>query len=1179
VSAPRSDVANSGERIAPGGEAAGSRPPTVSRLRDGSEFGLVELVSKSGLLVQLTPEGALYRIRHGGTLINQFLPGPAEDGLFRLLVRWRALDGASGWFPVVGPGALHRQRGPAAADWTRAPSAGPWCRATLSLHPDRTAWAWTVHLVNCSSSRLSVEIVLAQDLGLADESAVRNSEAFASQYIDLLPVKDRSLGWVVLARQNQAAAGKAHPWLALACASRAASFCTDGRQFFGSDHRLNGVPRAVRCRQLASRRLQYECAMIGLQSATLELEPGAGGGSAFVASYCPDHSEASSPKDIDHLSQLLPADWALGSAPIGEGTTLDAGSPPAPSLFVSAPWIHGEAPSEADWERWFPGERRHEERGEDGSLLSFFHGEATHAVSRRKEASVARPHGHILRSGDWRWIDPDQFGLTCYASGIFAAQAYLGNPTFGRLLPVIRDSLGLGRAAGQRVFLRHNGAWHQLGVPSAFAMTPMDARWIYRFGDKSLFARAWCSASQSAAFLELTIAGEPADILVTHTLSLGATEFEQGGELWIQHQEAWARCTPDPAGMLGKSFPQACFAVAAAEASPEVDLGGDEGLFQDRRSVGEPCLLLSAKRVRRLGVILGGSNSGPEAMRGVVEAARREWLAGATPARPARAPVALQILPDGAESASAHATLATARLNEILPWLAHNAAIHFTAPHGLEQYGGAAWGVRDVCQGSLEWLLSGCEWALTRRMLETVFAQQYARDGSWPQWFMHPPYRSIQHAHSHGDVCFWPVKALCDYLEASNDLGFLVWSAGYTDPETFAPSGPQETLFQHCDRVISLCESRFIPGTALVNYGDGDWDDTLQPADPEMRVRMISAWTVALAYHTFRQLAEVYRRAGQSSRQQRLEALLDRVRVDFSARLMPGGVVAGFLVTGPDGEGRPLLHPADRVTGIRFRLLPMTRSILAELFSREDATRHAAIIEKELAYPDGVRLMSEPAAYRGGIEHLFKRADTAANVGREIGLMYVHAHLRYAEAMAKLGEADRLWEALLVVNPVGLAEAVPHALRRQANVYFSSSDADFRDRVEAAQRWSELRAGTVGVRGGWRLYSSGPGLFLHTVRAYLLGVRECFGDVVFDPVLCRELDGLSARTTLCGQTVELRYVVGRASFGPTGVSVNGAALAGGRRETNPYRIGGLIFPQQALAARLGPGQNTIRIEL
>jgi cellobiose phosphorylase len=267
------------------------------------------------------------------------------------------------------------------------------------------------------------------------------------------------------------------------------------------------------------------------------------------------------------------------------------------------------------------------------------------------------------------------------------------------------------------------------------------------------------------------------------------------------------------------------------------------------------------------------------------------------------------------------------------------------------------------------------------------------------------------------------------------------------------------------------------------------------------------------------------------------------------------------------------------VTGIRYRLLPMTRAVLAELFTRDEADRHLDIVGRELRYTDGVRLMSEPASYHGGCERLFKRAETAANVGREIGLQYLHAHLRYAEAMAKVGDAETLWWALQVANPVGLMDVVPNATPRQSNVYFSSSDADFADRLEAAARWTELRTGCVAVRGGWRLYSSGPGLFLRTVRACLLGVRESFGDVVFDPVLPRSLDGLVARLTLIGRPVEVTYRVRTAPCGPSRIVVNGARLPLATRELNPYRTGGCRVPAATLSARLDREANAIEIQL
>ena len=1142
---------------------------TILRLSAAADFQLLELASASGLRAQLLPTGALFALRHRETLINQLLPGPAEDGLFRLLVRWHDAPGIpGGWAPLAGPGLDFGTSG-RSATWRTGAAASLECTTMLTLHSEKPAWAWRVLIRNTGSGARQIDVLHAQDLGLADESAVRNNEAYVSQYLDLLPVTDSRFGHVILARQNQSMTGGRRPWLALACAGGAAACCTDGSQFFGADHRLTGEPAAVRLPTLPSKRLQYEFALGGLQSRVLTLAPDSAVEVTFLAHYLEDHPAASSEADVARLRELLPLSWLTGELPVTRPAV-------AGSVFTTAPWVHGDRPTSADWASWFPGTRRHEELDAGRHLLSFFHGAATHVVSRDKEALVDRPHGHVLRSGVSHWIDDQQFGLTCYAAGIFGAQVYLGNPGLARLLSVVRNHLNVARANGQRVFLRRGSAWHQFGVPSAFALEPGVVRWIYRLADRLIAARVWCSGRTSTSFLELKVlSGPPAEFLVTHQLALGAQEFEFAGELEV-NDDGWIAARSAAASFTARHLPGTCFALAAVSDDDLAAHGGDELIYADRVARHGPYATFQTKAVSRCGFIMLGTSHGTAALPDALAEARAEYVSNTAPAMPPVAPVRLH----GGNSA------AISRVDEILPWFTHNASIHFSAPHGLEQYGGGAWGVRDVCQGSVEWLLAAGEFATVRRILTTVFEQQYALSpkdpvvaGCWPQWFMFAPFRFIQQTHSHGDVCFWPVKALCDYVEASNDLAFLGTTHGYTDPAHFAVTGPAESLWAHCDRIVAHCESRFVAGTALVNYGDGDWDDTLQPADPAMRTRMISTWTVGLAYHAFRQLAEVSRRAGETARAARLDLLLTRMRADFAAQAMPGGVIAGFLVHESDGSMRPLLHPTDRVTGIRYRLLPMTRSILAELFTPEEAVRHAAIIESELRFPDGVRLMSEPAVYQGGLEKLFKRADSAANVGREVGLQYVHAHIRYAEAMAKLGDADRLWAAIQVVNPVALAAVVPNAAPRQSNVYFSSSDADFADRVEAAARWSELRTGKVAVRGGWRLYSSGPGLYLNKIRSCLLGLRESFEEVIFDPVLPRRLDGLVAETTLDGRRVELHYHVRRATHSPSAVSVNGVAVTSVGREANPYRSGGLRVARSELRAHFVAGLAVIDIDL
>lgn len=1135
-------------------------------------FRLVELRAASGLTAQFLPTGALFALRHGPTLLNQVLPGPAEDGLFRLLLRWTNPAAATEWMPLVGPTVAFA---PADAQTARWHAAGPGLETTttFTLHPRLAGWTWRIAVHNTGAGPRRLDVFHAQDLGLADEGAVRNNEAYTSHYLDLLPVEDAALGWVVLARQNQVMTGGRHPWLACACATGAAAYGTDGTQFFGAGHRLSGAPAALHAPALPSRRLQGESATAALQSRAVTVAPGATVEFAFVARFVEHHPAASEPGDVALLHALAERALAASAADVRRGPTA---APAAPSVFLRSDWQHGDAPTEADWAAWFPGARRHAERAAGGGLLAFFHGDDTHVVARAKEATVARPHGHILRSGRAGWIDPEQFGVTCYAAGIFGAQAYLGNPSFARLLPVVRHTLNVLRGAGQRVFVRRAGAgcpggggpqWRQLGVPSAWALRPGEVRWLYRLGSDLISARVWCAADEPASFLELRVeAGSPCEFLVTHQLALGAVEFEHPGTAEVSAEDGWIGFQPGADTLMARHQPGACFALAAVGAGP-VTLGGDGQLYPDGVERGGPYATLRTGPVRRCGVLLLGTHGGAAGLPAAVAAARAAFV------RPGAVPPAPPLRLAGGRDPG------VARLDEILPWFAHNASIHFSAPHGLEQTGGAAWGVRDVCQGSVEWLLAAGEFATVRRVLRTVFAQQYPHDGAWPQWFMHAPYHFIQQAHSHGDVCFWPVKALCDYAEAANDPGFLGTVVGYTDPEAFGPAGPAETLWQHCDRVVAHCEARFVPGTALVNYGDGDWDDTLQPADPAMRTRMVSAWTVALAYHAFRLLAGVSRRAGEAARADRLDALLVRMRRDFARLLLPDGTVAGFLVSEAGDRWRPLLHPRDEVTGMHYRLLPMTRGVLAELFTPEEACRHSALIAEHLSFPDGVRLMDRPATYYGGLERIFRRADTAANVGREIGLAYLHANLRYVEALAQLGEADRLWAELQRLNPVALAGFVPNAAARQSNVYFSSSDADFADRSEASARWEELRRGTVPVRGGWRLYSSGPGLFLHKVRACLFGVRESFGDVVFDPVLPLALDGVCAILRLCDRPVTVCFRVKSAVCGPRLVTVNGQEVLGTRRASHPYRAGGLRVPGAACAALLRPAGNRLEVVL
>ena len=111
-----------------------------------------------------------------------------------------------------------------------------------------------------------------------------------------------------------------------------------------------------------------------------------------------------------------------------------------------------------------------------------------------------------------------------------------------------------------------------------------------------------------------------------------------------------------------------------------------------------------------------------------------------------------------------------------------------------------------------------------------------------------------------------------------------------------------------------------------------------------------------------------------------------------------------------------------------------------------------------------MRLFDRPLPYHGGPQRFFQRAESATFFGREIGLMYMHAHLRYAQALAHVGEAERFFHALCQANPIGIRAIVPSATLRQANCYYSSSDAAFADRYQASAEYERVRAGTIDAR-------------------------------------------------------------------------------------------------------------------
>jgi cellobiose phosphorylase len=1130
------------------------------------ELDNVVLASASGLRIDLFTHGVIMGIYHDQIMINQVLGHPLEGGLQNIYVRLKH-EGAYTFTPLLGPGSPSTFRYHTATALWHGRFAGLIYQCQLVVHPQAPLWFWHITLSNTTATEADVDVIYLQDIGLSHESTVRLNEAYCSQYIDHVVLSHAFYGYALCARQNQPCDGK-HPWLLQGALQPVRGYVTDGLSFYGLTYKDDNRPHGLLHDTLTSRKVQYEMALAGLQSERYRLQPQQTQQLTFYAYAMSDHPEPSDQRDLARIDTVRDTIQAL--RPMAPAPAWQMGQH-QPSLFAMPQLLGGDSLTDQDVERLFPGPKRHLER-QDGTLLSFFYRQSRHVVLKAKERVVERPHGHILRSGADLVPHDDIMSSTSYMYGLFHAQVTIGNTSFNKLLSVPRTPLNILKSSGQRIFVQRDGQWRLLGLPSAYEIGRHFARWFYQFDHDKIVITAWVSAAAPICYLSLQ-ADEPQAFLISHHIVLGSAEWDHRGNVSIDAANGIVQLAPHTDTLLQRHYPEAVFYLATGQRNRLETIGDDALLFADGQTRGLPYVVFQTAEVSDFTLFMTGS---------VLDAPTAYRRCQAAQQKPidfdhdmAQAEQFWHTAGNGLTLQTGQ--LGTDKLQDILPWYVHNAMVHYTTPHGLEQFTGAAWGVRDVCQGPVELLLATRHYPAVKAILKRVWSQQYDDTADWPQWFMFDRYTTIQQAESHGDIILWPLQALATYIEASGDFDFLEETLPYTKRTSLAPAEPHATVFAHAVQALAAIERHFIPQTCLSRYGAGDWDDTLQPADPSMRHEMVSAWTVALTYQVFDQLGRVFQAAGQSDWAHWLFDRCSRIRNDFNTYLIPDGVVCGFAYFHRLDRIEYMLHPRDQKTQLRYRLLPMTRSIIGGLLTPPQAQHHLALIERHLRFPDGVRLMDRPVRYQGGQRTFFRRAEESANFGREIGLQYVHAHIRYIEALCKVGRARQAYEAILTVIPITLQAQFETAQPRQSNAYFSSSDADFKDRYEASAQFARIQSLDVAIKGGWRIYSSGPGIFINQIIRHVLGLREAFGHVVIDPVLPTALDGLKVRFNYGEVNVTYVYQIHHdADFEVQRICINGQEVAF-FFEANPYRRGGAMIPQDVFQHRLTQADNIVDI--
>jgi len=1088
--------------------------------------------------------GDVYEIANKSTMINQWLSNEIDGSLNNIFLRIHGEKGIE-FYPLLGSKSASTVSHTDNQVFWKGEAAGLKYQVTFTL-ADGGVWFWDVEV---EGNGAEIDVIYGQDMGLADKGAVRTNEAYMSQYIDHKAFHSEK-GYVVCSRQNQPMSGGCFPYVQQGSLTKSIGFSTDGYQFFGLSYKETDVPEILAKENLANEIYQYEFAYTALQSEKVTLN----GKAQFVFYGIFKENHPTAITELEFTEEVAAAWEKVQSLQADQAAVL-------PQVQLSAKIgkpLETLSMTKEEIDQLFPNRHQEEKAGE--SLLSFFTEQHEHVVLKEKELLVERPHGHILMSGGNVDNIKNVLTTTLYMYGIFNSHIVVGNTSFNKMLTNARNALNVMKTSGQRIYVEIEGEYRLLTMPSMFEMGFNYGRWYYKTNDDLIVITTHSAVDSPQLQLQVRSAnGIAYRYLVTNQVSMNNNEYAQPFNM---EQDGNVLTFTAAEGADSSSvFPDLSYRMQINGIEFEVK---DSSLFSENIEEDAASLaVLELNEATQWSMSVQGLLDGKEMPFAHEDAQTeiekyREFFASTMNG--------FNLTQNGAT------TEELSKVNALAWWYTHNMLVHYSVPHGLEQYGGAAWGTRDVCQGPTEYFIATQKYENVKDIIKTVYSHQYSDDGNWPQWFMFDNYYRFQQEESHGDIIVWPLKVIVEYLRATNDYSILSEKLPYTEKGSFEFTEEKVTLLDHVKKQLQYIKDHFLHDTYLSSYGDGDWDDTLQPANAQLKQYMASSWTVALTYQVVSHFASLLQKE-DAQLSDELSTMAAGIKEDFNKYMLSTETIPGFVFMEQSDKPELMVHPTDTKTGIQYRLLPMTRSMIGELLTPEQAESHYEIIKERLYHPDGVRLMDRPATYAGGVSTNFKRAEQAANFGREIGLQYVHAHIRFVEAMAKLGKTDEVWKGLQTINPIGIQKVVPNAELRQSNAYFSSSDGKFNTRYEAAENFEKLRDGSAPVKGGWRIYSSGPGIYMNQLISNALGIRRDGQDLVIDPVLPEEKDGLEFTFNIDGKPVTFVYRYNRES----GVKINGQE-AKADKISNRYREGGYRISADELEM-LTAENNAIEIYL